>query len=108
MLMPHYMTSKDRLTLLFGGNVSGNMKLKPLLVYRSENPRDPESVAKGSGLHRLLSGIAFPPLYLGGREILIGGRTTHSTYFAAQQCSETHPIHGQPSSQHQSSASATK
>ena len=47
--MPHYMTSKDRLTLLFGGNVSGNTKLKPLLVYRSENPRDPESVTRALG-----------------------------------------------------------
>ena len=106
--MPHYITSKDRLTLLFGGNVSGNTKLKPHLVYCSENPRTPKSVARGSGLHRLLSGIAFPPLYLGGREILLEGRITHSTYFAAQQCSETHPIHGQPSSQHQNNASATK
>lgn len=47
--MPHYMTSKDRLNLLFGGNVSGNTKLKPLLVYRSENPRDPESVTRALG-----------------------------------------------------------
>ena len=38
-LMPGYKAGKDRLNLLFGGNASGNMKLKPLLVYHSENPR---------------------------------------------------------------------
>ena len=37
-LMPGYKAAKDRLTL-FGGNASGDMKLKPLLVYHSENSR---------------------------------------------------------------------
>ena len=37
-LMPGYKAAKDRLTL-FGGNASGYMKLKSLLVYHSENPR---------------------------------------------------------------------
>ena len=37
--MPGYKTAKDRLTLLFDGNVSTDMKLKPLLVFHSEDPR---------------------------------------------------------------------
>jgi DDE superfamily endonuclease len=37
---PGYKVSKDRLRLLLGGNASGDFKLKPLLVYRTENPRD--------------------------------------------------------------------
>ena len=36
--MPGYKTTKNRLTLLFGGNVSGVMELKPLLVYPSVSP----------------------------------------------------------------------
>ena len=41
--MPGYKAAKDRLTLFFGGSASGNMKLKPFLVYHSEDPK-----AKGS------------------------------------------------------------
>ena len=47
-LMPVYKAAKDRLTLLFGGNASGHMKPKPLLVYHSENPRALKNIAKGS------------------------------------------------------------
>ena len=47
-LMPGYKAAKDRLTLLFGSNVSGDMKLKPLLVYYSENPTTLKNIAKGS------------------------------------------------------------
>ena len=47
-LMPGYKAAKDRLALRFGGNASGNMKLKPTLVYHSENPRVLENIAKGS------------------------------------------------------------
>ncbi|CAK9821640.1 Tigger transposable element-derived protein 1, partial [Anthophora retusa] len=36
---PGYKPSKNRLTLLLGGNLAGDLKLKPLLVYQAENPR---------------------------------------------------------------------
>ena len=34
-----FKTHKDRVTLLLGGNASGSLKLKPLLVHRAKNPR---------------------------------------------------------------------
>lgn len=37
--MPGHKPMKDRLTLLFCANASGDLKIKPLLVYHSENPR---------------------------------------------------------------------
>ena len=47
-LMPGYKAAKNRLTLLFGGNASGNMKFNPLLIYHPENPRTLKNIAKGS------------------------------------------------------------
>lgn len=39
--------SKDRLTILLGGNAAGDLKLKPLLVYRLENPKALQNKSKG-------------------------------------------------------------
>ncbi|XP_023213531.1 tigger transposable element-derived protein 1-like [Centruroides sculpturatus] len=36
--LPGYKPMKDRFTLLFCANASGNLKIKPLLVYNAENP----------------------------------------------------------------------
>jgi hypothetical protein len=37
--LPGHKPMKDRMTLFLGANASGDMKLKPLRVYHSENPR---------------------------------------------------------------------
>ncbi|XP_027716076.1 tigger transposable element-derived protein 1-like [Vombatus ursinus] len=47
-----YKASKDRLTVMFGANASGDLKLKPVVVYRSDNPRALKGIVKASlGVH---------------------------------------------------------
>ena len=43
---PGHKFSKERLTLLLGGNAAGEFKLKPLLVYLAENPRALKGIRK--------------------------------------------------------------
>ena len=42
--MPGYKVAKDRITIMIGGNLAGDLKLKPLAVYRSQRPRAFKSI----------------------------------------------------------------
>ena len=48
MTMPGYKVAKERLTLMLGGNCTGDFKLKPLLVYHAANPRALKNIPKAS------------------------------------------------------------
>ena len=41
-----FKAAKDRITLLLGGNASGDLKLKPLAVYHAETPRAMKGYSK--------------------------------------------------------------
>ena len=89
--MPGSKAVKDRLTLLFGGNAAGDMKLKSLLLHLLENSRAVpivwKSNAKAWVTQAIFLGLVFSGLYPIFRDIIPGvqkhylERTSHSTFF---------------------------
>ena len=87
-LMPPCKAAKARLTLLFGGSSSGDMKRKPLSVYHSENPRALKNKARGS-LPIVWKGTVTPKLEL-QRRFSRTGFFHHFVLEVEKYCSEKH------------------
>ncbi|CAH2325675.1 tigger transposable element-derived 1-like [Pelobates cultripes] len=58
---PGFKAVKDRLTLLLGGNASGDFRIKPLLVYHSQTPRAMRGITYGPGGDHHLQGLLSLP-----------------------------------------------
>ncbi|KFD62156.1 hypothetical protein M514_25641 [Trichuris suis] len=56
---PGFKPAKDRITLLFGGNASGDLKLKPIAVYHCETPRAMIGSDGSTKFQQLLHGLVF-------------------------------------------------